>query len=155
MAARSLAALREDVEAGDIDARDYEALRERLAASLALRDVAAPASSAKRSAWTWPIGGAVAAAVVAAALIPAVRQRGAGEFPTGNDFSAATQPAAPGTAEWTAAEGALRSGKLTDAIRRYRMALAFLPDRADLRARFGFALARAGRKREALDQLRR
>jgi tetratricopeptide (TPR) repeat protein len=153
-AARSLAALRDDLESGDIEARDYEALRERLAASLMLREEAPPAAPARR-AWTWPVGGAIAAAAVAAALVPAIRDRGPGEFPTGNDFSAAAGAAAPGSAEWAAAERALRSGDAGAAVRSYRMAVGFLPRRADLRARFGFALAQAGRRREALDQLRR
>lgn len=49
----------------------------------------------------------------------------------------------------------MAAGDARRAVVKYRAAIGFFPDRADLRARFGFALALAGQPDEALDQLRR
>ena len=148
---RELAGLREQLEDGELDAGDYARLRERVV----LRAAADPeaAASSTGSGWRWAAGGALGAAVVVAALVPALRERGAGDFGTGNDFGAREQLDS-GSAEWRAAERALTAGDRAEAVRRYRLAVAFLPERADLRARFGFALARTGRPDEALEQLR-
>lgn len=151
---RELAGLREDLQAGEIDAQDYALMRDRLAARVALADGGA-GSAGQRRRWLWPLTGGLAAAVVAAALVPALRQREPGGFFTGNDFSAANRTGDSGAGEWTAAERALAAGDVGEAITRYRIAVAFLSERADLRARFGFALARNGRVSEAIDQLRR
>lgn len=149
--ARELAGLREQLEDGELGAGDYARLRERVV----LRAAADPeaAGSSTGSGWRWAAGGALGAAVVVAALVPALRERGAGDFGTGNDFGAREQLDS-GSAEWRAAERALAAGDRAEAVRRYRLAVAFLPERADLRARFGFALARSGRRNEALEQLR-
>lgn len=152
---RELAGLREQLDDGELDAGDYAELRERLVLRAAAE--ASDASGQKRrraTGWRWAVGGLLAAAVVVATLVPAVRQRGAGDFPTGNDFSEERSQLDSGSAEWRAAERALRIGATREAIRRYRLAIAFLPERADLRARFGFALARDGSRDEALEQLR-
>ena len=148
---RELAGLREQLEDGELDAGDSARLRERVV----LRAAADPeaAASSTRSGWRWAAGGALGAALVVAALVPALRERGAGDFGTGNDFGVREQLDS-GSAEWRAAERALADGDRAEAVRRYRLAVAFLPERADLRARFGFALARIGRPDEALEQLR-
>ena len=96
----------------------------------------------------------VAAGVIVATLVPALRQRGADDEVTGNDFAGAADPAVSAIDAWRAAELAMREGDRERGIRHYRMAVAFLPERADLRARFGFALALEGRSAQALAQLR-
>lgn len=148
--ARELHALDEELAAGDLDERDYAVLRERV-----LRRAAAPPAVATRAAarWRWPFAGAAAATIVAVTLVPALRQRGPMDFPTGNDFAA--QPESSWVVQWQEAEAALETGKTETAVARYRLAVAFAPDLPDLRARYGFALASAGRQQEALAQLRR
>lgn len=153
--ARELAGLREQFDDGELDAAEYAALRERLVLRAAADDEVAPARRRPHaSGWRWAAGGLVAAAVIVATLVPAVRQRGAGDYPTGNDFSEGRTQVDGGAAEWLAAERALRRGDTSEAVRRYRLAVAFLPERGDLRARFGFALATVGRRDEGLEQLR-
>lgn len=150
---RELAELREDHAAGELSTRDYQFLRERLAARMALRN-SGPGQSGDRASgrWRWPLAGLVAAAVIVATLVPAVRQRSAGSFGTGNDQSA-PQTIDPGASAWRGAERATASGDLRRAVARYRVAVAFLPDQPELRARFGFALAQSGRLAEARRQL--
>lgn len=150
--ARELDGLREQLDSGELEARDYEFLRERLAARAAVREVQR-GRGGFRPKWRWPAAGLAAATIIVATLVPALRQRGAGDFPTGNDFTASAQLSS-GIAEWQAAEQALDKGDLPRAVERYRLAVAFLPDSAELRARFGFALASAGRTEDALEQLR-
>lgn len=147
---RELQALDEELAAGDLEELDYAVLRER-----ALRRAAARPTVVTRAAarWRWPVAGAAAAAIVAVTLVPALRQRGPNAFPTGNDFAA--QPEASWVVQWREAEAALKLGKTETAVDRYRLAVAFAPDFAELRARLGFALAQAGRTEEALVQLRR
>lgn len=158
--ARELAGLREQLDSGELDRADYELLRERLAARLAAGpsdelagSIAEPRSWRRRS-WRWPLAGALAAAIVVATLIPAVRQRGMNDFPTGNDFAASASGADSAIMDWQMAEQAFAKRDYEQAVERFRAAVAFRPDLADLRARFGFALANAGRTQEALAQLR-
>lgn len=150
---RELAELEAELAVGDLDRRDYDLLRAR---SLARASRGPVASSAARRApaWRWPLAGLAAAAIIAATLVPALRQRGAGDFPTGNDFAAAEQ-ANVWLSEWRRAEEALEAGDVGRAITSYRLAVAFAPNRADVRARYGFALAEAGRESQAIGQLRR
>lgn len=143
----------EDIDAqlaeGELEPGDHELLRAR---RLRRRPDAPLQRRAPR--WRWPLAGAAVAAVVVATLLPALRQRGANDFSSGNDFGASqTMPA--GIAEWRAAEAAVEAGRLKPALERYRLAVAFEPEIAALRARYGFALAQAGRSRPALAQLRR
>lgn len=156
--ARELAGLEEQLAEGELAPPEYEFLRERLAARAAGVETAEAERGIqpRRSlrAWRWPVAGLLAAALIVATLVPALRQRGPGDFSSGNDFASA--PAAPpGVAEWRAAEAAMEAGDARRAVANYRDALAFFPDRADLRARFGFALALAGQPTEALHELRR
>ena len=153
-AARELRGLQEDLRAGDIDAREYERSRERLAARLAASSPGGAPRKPGSSGWQWAVGGLVAAALVAAALIPAVRQRGADDSPTGNDFGSALSRAQQGVRAWEQAERALVAGDRRLAVTRYREAVGALPERPDLRSRFGFALLQTGRRQEALAQLR-
>lgn len=152
MLTRELAALREQLDEGELDAAAYGDLRQRLilraAAGADLQSRRAPTG------WRWAVGGIVAALLVVAALVPALRERGPGDFSSGNDFAPASEELGSGEREWLAAERALDAGDTGAAVRRFRLAVAFLPDRADLRARFGFVLAQAGRPSEALRQLR-
>lgn len=142
----------EDLDAqlaeGELEPDDYELLRSRR-----LRQPPdAPVRRAPR--WRRPLAGVAVAVVIVATLVPALRQRGANDFSTGNDF-AAGQPLPAGVSEWRAAEAAVEAGRLRPALERYRLAVAFEPEIAALRARYGFALAQAGRSRAALAQLRR
>lgn len=143
----------DDLEAqladGELERADYELLRAR-------RLRPRPAASAHRppTRWRWPLAGTVAGAVIVVTLVPALRARGANDFSSGNDFSAA-QAVPAGMSEWRAAEEAVDAGRTKDALTRYRLAVAFEPDIASLRARYGFALAQAGRSADALAQLRR
>lgn len=156
--ARELAGLNEQLAEGELARREYEFLRERLAARAAGLESAGTegAIRSRRSlrAWRWPVAGLLAAALIVATLVPALRQRGPGDFSSGNDFASAPAPP-PGVAEWRAAEAAMAAGEAGRAVASYRAALPFFPDRADLRARFGFALALAGRPTQAVEQLRR
>lgn len=149
---RELIDLRDDLAAGELSARDYAFLRDRLAARVAL----APSRAGHRSTanrWRWPLGGLIAAVVIVATLVPALRDRSPGGFGTGNDFSDQGITDS-GSVAWRAAERAAASGDLERAVSRYRVAVAFLPDQPRLRARFGFALAEAKRTSEAEEQLR-
>lgn len=147
-----IAAELEDLDAqlaeGELERADYELLRARR-----LRPRAA-AATRTASRWRWPFAGAAAALVIVVTLVPALRQRGARDFSSGNDFAAA-QAMPAGASEWRAAEVALRAGNMKRALERYSIALAFEPESAWLRARYGFALAQSGRTAEALAQLRR
>lgn len=150
--ARDIVELQEQLDAGELTARDHALLRER-----AVLRAAAPAcarTSRSASGAAWAVGGLVVALLVAIALVPAVRDRGPGDYGTGNDFSESRGRMGGGIAEWTAAERALGRGDVAGALRRYRLAVAFLPERADLRSRFGFALAQTGRTVEAVEQLK-
>ena len=133
---------------GELEPDDYELLRAR---RLRQRPEAPPQAAPR---WRWPLAGAATAAVVVVTLVPALRQRGANDFSSGNDF-AASQTTPAGIGEWRAAEVAIEAGRLKAALGRYRLAVAFEPDIAALRARYGFALARAGSSRDALAELRR
>lgn len=144
--------LDEELALGELDASDHRLLRERLLTRPASQPAATPARRAP--AWRWPLAGLAAAIFIAATLVPALRQRGASDFQTGNDFSARPGESA-WLAQWRAAERAAEAGRTAEALRRYRLAVAFAPDVAELRARFGFALAAAGRRREGIGQLRR
>lgn len=147
---RELRALDEELAGGELEEPDYAMLRERTLR----RGVARPPVVTRAAArWRWPFAGAAAATVVAVTLVPALRQRGPNDFPTGNDFAA--QPETSWVVQWREAEAALATGNTETAVARYRLAVAFAPDLTDLRARYGFALASAGRKQEALAQLRR
>lgn len=150
---RELAYLREELDTGELGPEGYVNARERLAARLALRAGARPVQERRRASWPWAVAGVAAATLVAVTLVAALAQRGATGTPTGNDQSDA-RAASSGVAEWRAAETAFVRGDFRGAVRRYRMAIAFLPERGDLRARFGFALLRGGRPAEALVQLR-
>lgn len=147
-----LADLDQQLASGDLEPADHSLLRARLLA----RPSGSPAPKAMRRvpAWRWPVAGLAAGAVIAVTLMPALRQRGAADFSTGNDFSA-EQGASAWVVEWRAAEQAMEAGRTKEALERYRLAVAFAPDVAELRARFGFTLASAGRSREALEQLQR
>lgn len=150
---RELTDLREDLAAGELSARDYAFLRDRLAARVA----SAPSREADRRPahrWRWPLGGLLAAVAIAATLVPALRDRSPGGFGTGNDFSDQGM-ADPARAAWRDAERAVAAGDLQRAVSRYRVAVAFSPDLPELRSRFGFALAQAKRTVEAEEQLRR
>lgn len=142
----------EDLDAqlaeGELEPDDYELLRSR---RLRLRPDA-PARRAPR--WRRPLAGVAVAGVIVATLVPALRQRGANDFSSGNDF-AASRPLPAGVSEWRAAEAAVEAGRLKPALERYRLAIAFEPEIAALRSRYGFALAQAGRPADALAQLRR
>lgn len=133
---------------GELEPDDYELLRSR---RLRQRPDA-PVRRAPR--WRRPLAGVAVGVVIVATLVPALRQRGANDFSSGNDF-AASQPLPAGVSEWKAAEAAVEAGRLKPALERYRLAIAFEPEIAALRARYGFALAQAGRSRAALAQLRR
>lgn len=134
---------------GELERADYELLRAR-------RLRPRPVESAQRGStrWRWPLAGTVAGVAIVVTLVPALRARGANDFSSGNDFSAA-QAVPVGMSEWRAAEKALEAGRMKPALARYRLAVAFEPDIAPLRARYGFALAQAGRPVDALAQLRR
>ncbi len=149
---RELTDLDEQLAAGDLEPHDHALLRDRLLARATAPT--RPVAARRAPAWRWPLAGAAAAAVIGITLIPALRQRGANDFPTGNDFSA-QQSETAWLAEWRAAEHAAAAGRTTEALERYRLAVAFAPGFAELRARFGFALASAGRSKEAVEQLRR
>jgi cytochrome c-type biogenesis protein CcmH len=149
---RELADLDQQLAAGELEPGDHRLLRERLLARAAVPSPALARRSA--SAWRWPLAGLAAGAVIALTLAPALRERGANAFATGNDFGA-DQAASSWVVEWRAAEQAMDAGRTDEALERYRLAVAFAPDVAELRARFGFALASAGRSGQALEQLRR
>lgn len=150
--ARELGDLDEQLATGELEPADHGLLRDRLLA----RAAAAPAPPRARRAptWRWPVAGLAAAVLIAATLVPALRQRGPSDFPTGNDFSG-SQGESVWLAQWRAAERATNAGRRQEGLRRYRLAVAFAPDLADLRARYGFALASTGRTDEAVEQLRR
>lgn len=149
---RELSGLREQLATGEIGDDDYRLLRDRLAARLA-----APAVRESRRgrapAWAWPTAGLAAAAVIALTLVPALRERGAGDFPTGNDF-ADPDPASAGVAALRQGDEALARGDAERAVERYRLAVAFFPDQAEVRARLGLALMQSRRSAEAVTQLR-
>lgn len=147
---RELHALDEELATGELEEPDYAMLRDRTLRRAAARPAVVTRAVAR---WRWPFAGAAAATIVAVTLVPALRQRGPMDFPTGNDFAA--QPESSWVVQWREAEAALEMGKTETAVARYRLAVAFAPDLPDLRARYGFALASAGRQQEALDQLRR
>lgn len=149
--ARELYGLQEDLRSGDIDRDAYDRSRDRLAARLAATE--APAAARERARWRWPAAGVLTGALIVIALVPAVRQRGPADSPTGNDFGDQATVAQQAVADVRAAERALNSGDAAGAVSRYRRALAIFPERTDLRARFGLALLRAGRVRESLTQL--
>lgn len=151
--ARELYGLQEDLRSGDIDRDAYDRSRERLAARLAATETPSATRERARWRWRWPAAGVLTAALIAIALIPAVRQRGPADSPTGNDFGAQATVARQAVADVRAAERALNSGDAAGGVSRYRRALAIFPERTDLRARFGLALLRAGRVRESLTQL--
>lgn len=149
---RELVDLRQDLAAGELSPGDYEFLRDRLAARVAL----APSADGRRSPanrWRWPLGGLIAAVVIVATLVPALRDRSPGGFGTGNDFSDRGMTDS-GSVAWRDAERAAAAGDVRRAVSRYRVAVAFLPEVPELRARFGFALAQAKRTAEAEEQLR-
>lgn len=143
----------EDLDAqlaeGELEPGDYELLRSR---RLRQRPEPLPRRTAPR--WRWPFAGVAVGVVIVVTLVPALRQRGATDFSSGNDF-AASQPLPAGMSEWRAAEAAVEAGRLKPALERYRLAIAFEPEIAALRSRYGFALAQAGRPADALAQLRR
>lgn len=152
---RELVDLREDLAAGELSTADYEFLRERLAARMAVGTPSAGQGGERTpNRWRWPLAGLVAAAVIVATLVPALRDRGAGSFSTGNDFSAGQGMTDSGNAAWRDADRAAASGDFQRAVSRYRVAVAFMPQQPELRARFGFALAQAKRTAEAGQQLR-
>jgi tetratricopeptide (TPR) repeat protein len=166
LARRELAGLREQLAEGELAQADYRRLRERLAVRLAARSQPATVRAVRPRAGLWLVGFAAALAVAVLLVLPALRGRAPGGGPTGNDFIAAG--AAPGPAQraampMTAARLAAllrrasaldHAGKPGQAVPIYRMGVAFLPSRADLRAALGFALARSGRPAEAELQLR-
>lgn len=149
---RELADLREQLRSGEIDEAEHRELRERLAVRLAAAE-SRRAPEAARGGWHWPAAGLLATLVIVITLVPALRERGVADSVTGNDAIAGSATA-PGLAEWQSAERALRSGDEARALRHYRLAVAFAPEHPSLRARFGLALAQAGRRQEALSQLR-
>lgn len=147
---RELRALDEERAAGELEERDHAMLRDRTLRRAAARPRTAIGTAAR---WRWSLAGAAAATIVAVTLVPALRQRGPNDFPTGNDFAAESEIS--WVVQWREAETALEAGNTESALERYRLAVAFAPELPDLRARFGFALATAGRRQEALAQLRR
>lgn len=158
-ASRELRALADDLRTGELSLGEYHGARERLAARMAAEHAAEGQTVTKRPrrrtpAWMWAAGGLLAAGIVAAALVTAVRQRGPSDFSTGNDQAAATTAIERGAAAWTAAEQALSAGDGRRAVAQYRRAVSLLPQRSDLRVRFGFALAQVNRPEEAVTQLR-
>lgn len=150
---RELASLREQLEEGELDEAGYQALRERAAARAVART---PSHGEPRRGrvWIWPAAAVAAAAVIGLTIVPALRQRTPNGFITGNDFSASLQAESTGVKEWRLADRAAAQGRLTAAIAHYRLAVAFFPERGDVRAGLGLALARRGATREALTQLR-
>ena len=150
--ARELGDLDEQLAAGELEPADHRLLRDRLLARAVAP--AAPPRPRRASAGRWPLAGLAAAVLIAATLVPALRQRGPSDFPTGNDFSGGRGESV-WLAQWRAAERATNAGRRQEGLRRYRLAVAFAPDLAELRARYGFALAAAGRTDEAVEQLRR
>ena len=152
---RELRSLREDLASGEIGTEEYErtceGIAERLAGSALL---AAPQAAATNRSRRWVAAGLVAGAIVVAALPGAVRQRGANDYPTGNDSVAAESTVRSGMEEWQAAERRRAAGDEAAAVAHYRRAVALMPERVELRARFGLALAEAGGFEEALAQLR-
>lgn len=154
--AREIRGLREQVADGELSAEDYAALRRQLvlrAAAGPAASGAAPRQGRGRGA-LWAVGGMLVVALVLVSLFSAVRPRGPRDYGTGNDFSAAEKQLDGGARAWKDAERAMADGRPRAAVSRYRIAVAFLPERADVRARFGFALAQADRPAESLRQLR-
>ena len=153
---REIDGLREQLQAGELSSEDYALLRERLVLRAAAPESSAGAGPGRRRGQgaLWAAGGLVAVAIVLAALVPAIRDRGPGDYSTGNDFGEARSQLDSGVREWRAAERARAAGDRRQAVRRYRLAVAFLPERGDVRAQFGFTLAQTGRRTEALRQLR-
>lgn len=164
IAGRELTGLREQLAEGELTREEYLRFRDQVAVGLAL-----PASGARRRAERgrgrlWAAWWAAVLVALAALVVPAVRDRAPGAGPTGNDFidrgaDVRGGDSAPLSADRLAA--ALREarrlddvGKPAEAVPMYRMAVGLLPDRADLRAQLGFALARAGSTEDALAQLR-
>lgn len=143
--------LREQLAAGEIADTDYRFLRERLVARMAVGGRGSVESAGRQRSRWFAAAGVGAALIVAFTLVPALHQRGPGQTSTGDDFSG--NDGNSGMVAWRSAERALQAGQLTRAIGDYRLAVAFLSDQSMLRARFGFALAKSGRTREALDQL--
>lgn len=150
--ARELRDLDEQLATGDLDPADHLLLRTRVLARASVW--AAPSRRPRAHPWRWPAAGLAAAVLIVATLVPALRQRGPGDFGTGNDFGG-SQGESVWLTQWRAAERAANAGRRQEAMRRYRLAVAFAPDLAELRARYGFALASAGRTDEAVAQLRR
>lgn len=159
---RELDGLREQLAEGELSEGDYQLLRDRLAAQLALpAEPPAPAAAGRRRSGLWIAGFAAATLAAVVLVVPALRQRLPGMTPTGNNFIA-PQMASPSqltTQQFIAlirrAQALDRSGRLTQALPIYRMAVTVLPKRADLRTQLGFALARTGNTAEAQAQLRR
>lgn len=149
---RELAAFRHDLDAGELDPAEHDRVREHLAARLALQERAASRSH-RAGGRRWAIAGLLAAGVIAVTLVPALRERAPGQTAAGNE-QLTGEPTVPGLSEWRGAEQALRAGDLRRSVRNYRLAVALAPESSLLRARFGFALARLGRREEALVQLR-
>lgn len=150
--ARELRDLREQLHEGELDTADYARLRERLALRAAAEHTT-PQSPAPRFAWRWGLAVIVAAAVVSAALLPAVRERTPGAGITGNDAIDAN-PTAAALNQWRAADRSWRAGRRSEAVRGYREAAIILPDRPELRTQLGLALAETGRLPEAVRELR-
>lgn len=151
---RELRGLDAELAAGDIAESDYRALRAATAARLALSGASRERATRPRRRWVAPVAAVAAAAVIVGTLVPALRSRGAGDYATGNDFAAESGAPNPALDAWQDAERALRAGRPRQAVERYRMAVAFESERADLRSRFGLALMLAGRPSEAARQLR-
>lgn len=159
-ASRELRALADDLRTGELSLGEYHDARDRLAARMAAEhagpeeQVVTRRPRRRTPAWLWAAGGLLAAGIVAAALLTAVRQRGPNDFSTGNDQAAATTAIERGAAAWTAAEQAMGAGDGRRAVAQYRRAVSLLPQRSDLRVRLGFALAQVNRPEEAVTQLR-
>ncbi len=159
---RELDGLHEQLAEGELSEGDYQLLRDRLAAQLALpADPPVPADAGRRRSDLWIAGFAAATLAAVVLVVPALRQRLPGMTPTGNTFIA-PQMASP--SQLTAqqfialirkAQALDRAGRISQALPIYRMAVTVLPHRADLRTQLGFALARTGNTAEAVVQLRR
>ena len=152
--ARELRDLREQLHEGELDTADYARLRERLALRAAAEHTT-PQSPAPRFAWRWGLAVIVAAAVVSAALLPAVRERTPGAGITGNDaIDAIILPDRPELRTQLGLALA-ETGRLPEAVRELRMAVRTDPRLPSTRVYLGGVLLRAGRPDEAAAQLRR
>lgn len=150
--AAELTDLRQQHAEGELSSADYGRLRERLVLRAAVAEEKEASSSTSMPAWRWLAGVLVGVALVVAALVPAVRERGPGGSITGND--AIEEDAATAAEQWRAGDKAWEEGRLSVAIDRYRRAVAILPDRPELRTRLGLALGDSGRLSEAIKELR-